>query len=82
MRFRLLASDGAEIDSRQIRVTRTFMAQTIDTNNITGVTPSKTSQTFNLSKEDKSRLDKLSILVKSISDEETKTNLIRYVDQL
>lgn len=41
MRFRLLGTDGKEIDSRQIRVTRTFMAQEIDKGNITGVTPEK-----------------------------------------
>lgn len=58
------------------------MAQTVDSNNITGVTPDKTTQTFNLSKEDKARLDRLSILVKSITDEEAKTDLMRYVDQL
>jgi len=82
MRFRLLGTDGKEIDSRQIRVTRSYIAQTIDTNDIIGVTPNKTSQTFNLSKEDKNRLDRLSTLVKSISDESARSDIMRYVDQL
>ena len=82
MRFRLLGTDGKEIDSRQIRVTRTFMAQEIDRGNITGVTPEKESQPFNLSKEDKARLDRLSLLIKSISDETTKKDLSRFTDQL
>lgn len=81
MKFRLLGSDGKELDSRQIRVTRTFMAQVTDTNNITGVT-NKNSQTFNLSKEDKSRLDKLSLLIKNIGDETVRKDLLRYIDQL
>jgi PKD repeat protein len=82
MKFRLLGSDGKELDSRQIRVTRSFMAQVTDANNITGVTPGKTTQTFNLSKEDKARLDRLTVLVKNVSDEATKKDLLRYVDQL
>lgn len=81
MRFRLLGSDGKELDSRQIRVTRSFMAQVVDSE-ITGVTPSKTPQTFNLSKEDKARLDRLSALVKNVSDETVRKDLMRYVDQL
>jgi hypothetical protein len=58
------------------------MAQVTDANNITGVTPGKTTQTFNLSKEDKARLDRLTVLVKNVSDEATKKDLLRYVDQL
>ena len=82
MRFRLLGTDGKEIDSRQIRVTRTFMAQEIDKGNITGVTPEKEWQPFNLSKEDKARLDRLSLLIKNIPDEVVKKDLSRFTDQL
>ena len=81
MKFRLLTSDGKELDSRQIRVTRSFMAQVSDAN-IIGVTPSKNSQTFNLSKEDKARLDKLGTMIKNVSDEAVKKDLLRYIDQL
>lgn len=81
LRFRLLGTDGKEIDSRQIRVTRTFMAQEIDRGNITGVTPDK-AEPFNLSKEDKDRLDRLSLLIKNIPDEATKKDLSRFTDQL
>ncbi len=80
MRFRILGSDGKEIDSRQIRVTRTFMAAEVDAE-ITN-TPPKTTQTFNMTKEDKARLDRLSTLVKNVSDEATRNELMRYVDQL
>ncbi len=82
MKFRLLSNDGKELDSRQVRVTRSFMAQVTDGSNITGVTPSKTSQTFNLSKEDKARLDRLTVLVKNITDETVKKELLRHIDQL
>lgn len=82
MRFRLLGIDGKEIDSRQIRVTRTFMAQEIDKGNITGVSPEKANQPFNLSKEDKARLDRLSLLIKNIPDEVTQKDLSRFTDQL
>lgn len=82
LRFRLLGTDGKEIDSRQIRVTRTFMAQEIDRGNITGVTADKTGQPFNLSKEDKDRLDRLSLLIKNIPDEAVKKELSRFTDQL
>ena len=82
MKFRLLSNDGKELDSRQIRVTRSFMAQVTDANNITGVTPSKNTQTFNLSKEDKARLDRLTVLVKNITDEPVKKELLRHIDQL
>jgi Type IV secretion system pilin len=81
MKFRLLTSDGKELDSRQIRVTRTFMAQVSDAN-IIGVAPSKNSQTFNLSKEDKARLDKLGTMIKNVSDEAVRKDLLRYIDQL
>lgn len=30
MRFRILANDGKELDSRQIRVTRSFMTQSVE----------------------------------------------------
>jgi len=81
MRFRLLGNDGREIDSRQIRVTRSFMAQSIDPA-ISGIPTEKTPQSFNLSKEDKGRLDRLSALIRTISDEPTKKELSRYTDQL
>jgi len=81
MKLRILGADGTEIDSRQIRVTRTFMAQVSDAD-IIGVVPNKDAQIYNLSKEDKTRLDRLSGLVKSIPDETSRKNLLRYVDQL
>lgn len=81
MRFRILGADGKELDSRQIRVTRTFMAAEVDAE-INHTAPAKTTQTFNMTKEDKARLDRLSVLVKSIPDEGTKNELMRYVDQL
>lgn len=58
------------------------MAQEIDRGNITGVTPEKTNQPFNLSKEDKARLDRLSLLIKNIPDEGTQKDLSRFTDQL
>lgn len=79
MRFRLLGTDGKEIDSRQVRVIRSFMAQSIDRGD--PETPPET-QPFNLSKEDKARLDRLSLLVKSIGDEATRKDISRFTDQL
>jgi PKD repeat protein len=81
MKFRILDADGSEIDSRQVRVTRSFMAEVNDTD-IIGVTPNKDTQEFNLSKEDKARLDRLSTLVKSIPDEVVRKDILRFVDQL
>ena len=80
MRFRLLGSDGKDIDSRQIRVTRSFMAQAVEGGEVE--TPNDTPKPFNLSKEDKARLDRLSTLIKSIPDEATKKDVSRFVDQL
>lgn len=80
MRFRILGADGKEIDSRQIRVTREFMAQEVNADIPNAPTP--TTQSFNLSKEDKARLDRLSTLVKNITDEAVKKDLMRSIDQL
>lgn len=79
MRLRLLKSDGSEIDSRQIRVTREFIAPIIDAANPTVII--KNPQVFNLSAEDKARLDKLQSLVQNVPEEERK-ELTRYLDQL
>lgn len=79
MRFRLLGTDGKEIDSRQVRVIRSFMAQAIEGDS---TAPDDTPQPFNLSKEDKARLDRLTLLIKSVPDEATKKDLSRFVDQL
>lgn len=79
MRLRLLKSDGSEIDTRQIRVTREFIAPIIDTENPTVII--KNPQIFNLSAEDKARLDKLQSLVQNVPEEERK-ELTRYLDQL
>lgn len=81
MKFRILGADGTEIDSRQIRVTRTFMTQVNDAD-IIGIVPNKDTQVYNLSKEDKARLDRLNGLVKSIPDETSRKKLLLYVDQL
>lgn len=78
MRLRLLGADGQELDSRQIRVTRAFMAQVIDAENPVTTGP----QTFNLSEEDKNRLDRLTTLIRSISDETTRNEIARYGEQL
>jgi len=59
MKLRLVGTNNLDLDTRQIRVTRTFMTATepaiiIDT---------KAPQTFNLSQEDKDRIDKLRNLI-------------------
>ena len=78
MRFRIVKSDGTDIDSRQIRVVRDFISPPVDT----GTSPSTPqTQTFNLSPDDKSRLDKLQNLVKNAPADDQKV-LQRYVDQL
>lgn len=79
MRFRLLGADGKEIDSRQVRVTRTFMAQAIEGDT---TTDTDKPQPFNLSKEDKARLDRLTLLIKTVPDEAIKKDLLRFSDQL
>lgn len=80
MRLSLVKSDGTEIDSRQIRVTRDFIQPIIESDT-PGVIIKNPETTFNLSTEDKSRLDKLQSLVKNVPEEERK-ELQRYVDQL
>jgi hypothetical protein len=79
MRFRIVKNDGTEIDSRQIRITREFIEPPIINENPTVITKNET--TFNLSGEDKARLDRLQNLVKNVPAESQK-ELQRYIDQL
>lgn len=80
MRLRLLKNDGSEIDSRQIRITRDFIAPIVDIES-PGIIIKDPQTTFNLSSEDKARLDKLQNLVKNVPETERKT-LQRFIDQL
>ena len=81
MKLRILAEDGKELGSRQIRVTREFITPSdlVDTT----VTDSGTDgpKQFNLSEEDKERLDRLAALVKNIPEAE-RSQFSRYIDQL
>ena len=81
MRFRIVKNDNTEIDSRQIRVTREFIAPPVIENNPGVVVIKDPQTTFNLSGEDKARLDKLQNLVKNVPAESQK-ELQRYIDQL
>ncbi len=78
MKIRLLKSDGGEIDTRQVRVIREFIAPVSDS-----PVPenTKTPLQFNLSAEDKWRLDQLNNLIKNVPEEE-RVILTRYTDQL
>ena len=79
MKIRLLGADGEEIGkSRQIRVTRDFIAP-IEI--VPVVTDDKTPKKYNLTVEDKARLEKLSALVKTIPEAERKI-FTKYIDQL
>lgn len=80
MRFRIVKNDGTEIDSRQIRVTREFIAPPV-IEDTPGIVIKDTETTFNLSGEDKARLDRLQTLVKN-TPEESQKELQRYIDQL
>ena len=80
MRLSLLKNDGSEIDSRQIRITREFITPSVDVD-APGVIIKDPQTTFNLSSEDKARLDKLQNLVKNVPEAERKT-LQRFIDQL
>lgn len=64
MRLRIVKADGTDIDSRQIRITREFITPIIDIET-PGVVIKNPETTFNLSGEDKARLDKLQNLVKN-----------------
>lgn len=79
MKIRLLGADGEEIGkSRQIRVTRDFIAPI----EIVPVTSDeKTPKKYNLTADDKVRLEKLSALVKTIPETERKL-FTKYIDQL
>ena len=79
MRLRIVKNDGSEIDSRQIRVTRDFIAPVVE--ETPGIIIKDPQTIYNLSSDDKARLDKLQNLVKNVPDEERKA-LQRYVDQL
>lgn len=81
MRFRLIKNDGTEIDSRQIRVTRDFIAPPVIESENTSPNIKNTTTTFNLSNEDKTRLERLQTLVKNVPSESQK-ELQRYIDQL
>lgn len=58
MRIRLIGQDNEDIASRQIRVTRSFLALPDEAG-----APTRDPKTFNLSQEDKDRIDKLRSLV-------------------
>lgn len=67
MRIKLIKADGTEIDSRQIRITREFIAPLADVDTTSNTS---TPLTFNLSAEDKERLEKLQSLIKNAPAEE------------
>lgn len=77
MKLRLVGNNNQDIDSRQIRVIRKFLAVT-ETDTITDNT---TPQAFNLSQEDKDRIEKLRNLVQGAPDEEKK-EFNKILDQL
>jgi hypothetical protein len=80
MKIRLLDTAGQEIGkSRQIRITREFIAP-IEI--ATVVKPDeKAPKKYNLTVEDKERLEKLNALVKNIPESERK-EFTKYIDQL
>ncbi len=55
MKIRLVGNNNQDLDSRQIRVVRKFLAVT----ETEDVTDSTTPKNFNLSQEDKDRIEKL-----------------------
>ncbi len=59
MKLRIIGNDNKDIDTRQIRVVRKFLTAT--ESDI--VTDTKAPQVFNLSQEDKDRIEKLRNLV-------------------
>jgi hypothetical protein len=59
MKLRIIGNDNKDIDTRQIRVVRKFLTAT--ESDI--VTDTKAPQIFNLSQEDKDRIEKLRNLV-------------------
>jgi PKD repeat protein len=81
MKLRILADDGKELGSRQIRVTRAFIAQADLVDTTTTTTPTDGPKQYNLSQEDKDRLDRLTTLVKNIPEAERQA-FTRYIDQL
>ena len=76
MRIRLIGQDNEDITSRQIRVTRSFLALPDEVDMTT-----KEPKTFNLSQEDKDRIDKLRNLVQ-IAPEEERAEFNKLLDQL
>ncbi len=77
MKLRLIGNDNKDIDSRQIRVIRKFLTATESE----VIVDTKAPQTFNLSQEDKDRIEKLRNLVQSSPDEE-KAEFNKILDQL
>jgi len=77
MKIRLIGNNDQDLGSRQIRVTRTFLANT-ETDLIEDIQAPKT---FNLSQEDKDRIEKLRNLVQSVPKEE-KAEFDKILDQL
>jgi len=76
MRIRLIGQNNEDMASRQIRVTRSFLAlpDEIDTT-------TQEPKNFNLSQEDKDRIDKLRNLVQTAPEEE-KAEFNKLLDQL
>ncbi|MEI6711672.1 MAG: hypothetical protein WCK88_05855 [bacterium] len=63
MKIRIVGNDNKDIDSRQIRVTRKFLAAPEETPTATTTIDTKAPQTFNLTQADKDRIEKLRNLV-------------------
>lgn len=77
MKLRIIGNDNKDIDTRQIRVVRKFLTAT--ESDI--VTDTKAPQVFNLSQEDKDRIEKLRNLVQWAPEEEKK-EFNKVLDQL
>lgn len=75
MRIRLVGENGEDLASRQIRVTRSFLALPDE------VTTTKDPKTFNLSQEDKDRIEKLRNLVQWVPESE-RVEFNKLLDQL
>jgi len=77
MKLRIVGSNNQDIDSRQIRVIRTFLAPV----DVEPVTDKTEPQVFHLSQEDKDRIERLRNLVKSAPEEEMR-EFNKILDQL
>lgn len=77
MKIRLIGNNNQDLDTRQIRVTRTFLTKTEPDL----IEDTQAPKTFNLSQEDKDRIEKLRNLVQSVPKEE-KAEFDKILDQL